>query len=228
MERTEFMKLGAFCVKRMSLKAQKELLFLAENATPFTDSVLSELREIDNGKDFVTACDGILDISGFMDILTYCDQPTIDRIIVNDEHKSTFLYSKEINRHFVLENDAIYYTNDMDVTVHWFEKVLGWSGVIEARDELGNGTYGLIEPHMKANSLGNRSPYMQLLRGDPSKSITGFIKVWGLNNLRQRAIDNGWIKSTLIKELPWGANLFVMTTCDGSLIRFYEPTTLGY
>jgi len=106
MERIEFMKLGVFCVKRMSSKTQKELLFLAENRIPFTDSVLSELHEIDNGKDFVTECGCILDISGFMDILTYCDQPTIDRIIVNDEHKSNFLCSKEINGHFVLENAA--------------------------------------------------------------------------------------------------------------------------
>lgn len=86
-EKAEFLKLGAFCVKRMSSKAQKELLFLAENGSLFTDSVLSELGEINNGKDFVAACDGALDISSFMDILTYCDQPTIDRIIVNDEHK---------------------------------------------------------------------------------------------------------------------------------------------
>lgn len=228
MDRIEFMKLGAFCVKRMSLKTQKELLFLAENDIPFTDSVLSELREIDNGKDFVTACGGMLDVSSLMDILTYCDQPTIDRIIVDDEHKSNFLCSKEINGHFVLENAAIYYTNDMDATGQWFEKVLGWSGVIEARDELGNGTYGLIEPHMKSNSLGNRSPYMQLMRGKPSKSITGYIKVWGLSNLRQRAIDNGWTKLTPIKEQFWGANLFVMTTCDGSLLQFYEPIIVGY
>jgi hypothetical protein len=227
MERIEFLKLGAFCVKRMSLKTQKELLFLAENGIPFNDSVLSELHEIDNGKDFVKACGGKLDISGFMDILTYCDQPTIDRIIINDEHKSIFLCSKEIDGYFVRANAAIYYTNDMDATLKWFEKILGWPGVIEARDEAGNGTYGLIEPHKKTYSPDNGSPYLQLMRGEPSKSVAGFIQVWGLNNLRQRAIDNGWIQLTQIKELFWGANLFVMTTCDGSLIQFYEPIAPG-
>jgi hypothetical protein len=85
MERTEFLKLGAFCVKRMSLKIQRELLSLAEDGTPFTGSALSEFSGIDGGEDFVTACGGILDLSGFMDILTYCDQPTIDRIIVHEE-----------------------------------------------------------------------------------------------------------------------------------------------
>ena len=228
MERAEFLKLGAFCVKRMSLKAQKEMLSLAENGIAFTDSVLSELRKIDNGKKFAMSCDEILSPSDFMDILTYCDQPTIDRIIENDEQKSNFLRSKEINGHFVIENAAVYYTNDMDATIRWFEKVLEWPGKIEARDETGKGTYGLIEPHIKSNSLGNRSPYMQLMRGEPSKTVTGFMKVWGLNNLRQRTIDNGWTKMTPIEEQFWGANLFTMTTGDGSLITFYEPMKIGY
>ena len=228
MERIDFLKLGAFCIKRMSLKAQKELLSLAENGLPFTDSVLNELHEIENGRDFVGDCGGTLDLSAFMDILTFCDQPTIDRIITSDEHKSAFLRSKEINGQFVLENDAIYYTNDMDATARWFEKILGWSGVIEARDGAGNGIYGLIEPHAKSSSLGNRSPYLQLMRGAPSVSVTAFVKVWGLDSLRQRAIDNGWTELTPIEEQSWGARLFDMTTCDGSLIRFYEPVTLGY
>ena len=115
--------MGAFCVKRMSLKTQKEHLFLAENGISFSDSVLSELREIENGDDFVTACNGKIDLSSYMDILTCCDQPTIDRIIVDDKHKNSFLSSKEINGHFVLENATIYYTNDMDATVQWFEKI---------------------------------------------------------------------------------------------------------
>jgi AraC family transcriptional regulator len=137
------------------------------------------------------------------------------------------LLSREINGHYVLENDSIYYTKDMDATVRWFEKVLEWPGVIEARDESGNGVYGLIQPHEKSNTLGNRSPYVQLLRGEPLKSVTGFVKVWGLDNLRQRAIDNGWTELTPIIEQPWGARLFVMTTGDGSLLQFYEPLALG-
>ena len=55
MERIDSLKLGAFCIKRMSLQAQKELLSIAEKGLPFTDSVLSELREIENGSDFINA-----------------------------------------------------------------------------------------------------------------------------------------------------------------------------
>ena len=106
MERIDFLKLGAFCIKRMSLKAQEEMLFLAENGLSFTDSVLNELHEIESGRDFVDACGGTLDLSAFMDILTFCDQPTIDRIIKTDGQKSAFLRSKEINGHFIIENAA--------------------------------------------------------------------------------------------------------------------------
>jgi hypothetical protein len=228
MERTEFLKMGAFCVKRMSLKAQRELLSLARNNSPFTDIILSELRDIENGNRFISACNGRLDKPGFMDILTYCDQPTIDRIITTEENKTLFLSSQEINGYFVLENGAIYYTSDMDATLHWFKQILGWEGNIESRDDAGNGTYGLIEPHMKANSLGNRSPYLQLMRGDPGKSVSAFVKVWGLSGLRQRIIANGWKKLTPIVKQAWGADLFDMTTCDGSIIRFYEPSVIGY
>lgn len=115
----------------------------------------------------------------------------------------------------------------MDATVQWFERVLGWTGVIEARDGSGKGAYGLILPNLPAYSAGNRSPYMQLMRGEPSKSVAGFIKVWGLSGLWQRVIDKGWTEMTPIERQFWGADLFVMTTCDGSLLQFYEPITLG-
>lgn len=227
MERTDFLKMGAFCMKRMSSKAQKELLSLAENGLPFADSVLSELSDIENGTNFAKTCGGKLGISDFMDILTFCDQPVIDRIITDDQHKSAFLRSGEINGYFVLENNAIYYTKDMEATIRWFEKVLGWTGQIEARDEKGNGTYGLIEPQMKANTLRNRSPYLQLMKSEPSKTVVGFIKVWGVKSLRQRALDNGWTQMTPIEKQPWGSELFTMTTCDGSLLWFYEPLVVG-
>jgi hypothetical protein len=228
MERNELLKLGAFCVRRMSLKGQKELLRLAENELLFSDVVINELNEIENGGEFTSACGGRLTLSDFMDVLTYCDQPAIDRIITDEKHKKLFLQSVEINGHFVLENGAIYYTLDMDNTVQWFQAVLGWPGVVEARDASGKGLYGLIEPHMKAGGPGNRSPYMQLMRGQSTESVAGFIKVWGLDNLRQQIIANGWLEVTPIKNEPWGARLFAVTTCDGSELRFYEPDTVGY
>ena len=228
MEKEEFYKLGAFCVQRMSLRAQREISLLTINGSPFNDIVLSEIKRTDKGRDFIAACEGKLGTSDFWSILTYCDQPTLDRIITDISCKDSFLDSKEITGHFVLENAAIYYSKNMEATISWFEKTLGWQGVIEARDESGNGTYGLIVPHIKANTPGNRKPYLQLMKGEPSKSVVAFIKVWGLVNLRQKAIDSGWTNLTSIEKQLWGAHLFVMTTCDESLIQFYEPDTLGF
>ncbi|MFA5308737.1 MAG: hypothetical protein WC370_04525 [Dehalococcoidales bacterium] len=227
MERNELLKLGAFCLKRLSLKGQKELLRLAENEVPFSDFALAGLGETEKGQEFIAACGGRLSMTDLMDILTCCDQPTIDRIITDDRHKSLFLESAEINGHFVLENNAIYYTLDMDSTLLWFQKVLGWPGVVEARDASGKGLYGLISPHLKASAPGNRSPYMQLMRGQPAESVAGFIKIWGLDKLRQQIIANGWLEMTPVKQEPWGARLFAVTTGDGSELRFYEPDTVG-
>ena len=52
-EKSEYLKLGAYCLQRMSHKGQKELLLLAEKNQSFTDLVISELREIENGDDFI-------------------------------------------------------------------------------------------------------------------------------------------------------------------------------
>ena len=227
MENVELLKLGAFCLQRMSLRAQKEMLTSAESSTRFGELVLSELSAMENGEDFLTTCGDGLDLSLFMNILSYCDQPTIDRIITDERYKAEFLRSGKISGHVVIENAAIYYTDDMDVTLRWFERVLGWSGVIEARDESGKGAYGLVLPNLPAYSAGNRSPYMQLMRGTPLETEVGFIKVWGLSNLRQRAIEKGWKQLTPIERQFWGADLFIMTTCDGSLLRFYEPVENG-
>ena len=75
----------------------------------------------------------------FLNMLTYCDQPTLDRIITDLSHKDSFLAASEISGHFVLENAAVFYTSDMEATMKWFEKTLGWEDTINARDESGQG-----------------------------------------------------------------------------------------
>ena len=90
-----------------------------------------------------------------------------------------------------------------------------------------SGRLGLIVPHLKAAVTGNRSPYLQLMKGESIKMVVAFIKVWGLDSLRQKVIDSGWTQVTSVETQPLGARLFAVTTCDGSIIRFYEPDTLG-
>jgi predicted enzyme related to lactoylglutathione lyase len=209
------------------LKAQRELLSLAEKGVSFTGPVLSGLNDIEKGYDFVKACSGKLDMPGFMDILTLCDQPTIDRIITEEAYKKAFLESKEIDGYYIRNNSAIYYTLDMEATLEWFNKVLGWPGIIEAKDEAGNGVYGLILPHDKSTIPGNGGPYMEMMRGEPVKPLAAMIQVWGVDSLRQRALDSGWTQVTPVNKTPWGARLFDMTTCDGSLLQFYEPGSIS-
>jgi hypothetical protein len=223
MERTELLKLGAFCLQRLSLKEQRELLSLAENSLPFTGPVLSALNEIEKGGDFIKAYGGRLDVTGFMDILTLCDQPTIDRIITEIKYKDAFLESKEIDAYYVRDNSAIYYTPDMAASMEWFDNVLGWPGVVDARDESGNGVYGYIIPHDKSNIPGSSAPFMQMMKGEPVNPVAAMIQVWGVDGLRQRALNNGWTQVTPVQKTTWGARLFDMTTCDDTLLRFYEP-----
>ncbi len=227
MERNNFLKLGAHCLQRLSLKTQRELLSLSEAGQPFSENVISELRDIENGLKFLSACTGKLSAADFMDILACCDQPTISRIIADDEHKQRLLGSPVLRGYIILENAAIYYTNDMDNTIRWFEKILGWKGVIDVRDEAGYGAYGYIVPYMDAYVAVNRPPYLQLMRGDIDQPVTAFIKVWGLGGLRQHILDNGWTEVSTIEEAGWGSRLFSLTTCDDCLLRFYEPNRLG-
>ena len=223
MERIELLKLGAYCLMRLSLKAQRELLSLTENGQPFSETVLSELNGIKNGKIFIGACGGGLDLPVFMDVLAFCDRSTVNRIITDDKHKELFLKSGESGGYFINANEAIYHTLDMDGTIAWFKNTLGWEGIIEARDEAGNGTYGLIQPYLKTGALNNLSPYIQMQRGEPLKSIVTFMGVWGLDNLRQRVIDNGWTVVTPVEKAEWGASVFILETGDGSKMIFYEP-----
>ena len=227
METTDFLKLGAWCLERLSLKHQRELLSLAENNSPFSDTVLAGLRDIDRGEEFISESGGSLDIFTFMDILACCDQPSIDRLVNDGRLKRLLLQSEQTGGYLVLDNEAVYYTYDMDNTVHWFNRVLGWPGLVEERDDSGYGLYGLVVPRLDTHVATNRGPYLQLMRGDPTLDTVAFIKVWGLDGLRQRILDHGWIEVTPIEKTGWGARLFALTTCDGSLIRFHEPDELG-
>lgn len=211
----------------MSLNIQKETLDLARRGIPFSARVLAELGVIDGGNDFVEACNGSLDLSGFMDILACCDQSTVDRIITTNEEKKVFLDSENLNSFIVLENEAVYYTADMDATIQWFEDILGWEGIIDVRNESGQGVYGYLKTRGSPSSPQNRSPYLQLMIGESMEIVVAFIKVWGVHNLHRRLTDKGWEQVTPVIRTGWGADLFEMTTCDGSIIRFYEPPALG-
>jgi len=124
----------------------------------------------------------------------------------------------------VKENQPVYYTQNMDETVKWFEDILGWYGGIDARDENGNGIYGCVLPipgelvHMQITTFIG----IHLYPGEPAKRESGLILVDSIKKFHAFVKGNGWEEITEIIHQPWGAQLCCITTIDGTLLNFFE------
>ena len=124
----------------------------------------------------------------------------------------------------VKENAPVYYTQDMDKTIAWFEQALGWHGGIDARDGQGRGIYGCVlslpaELHTMALVPFNG---FHLFLGEPSQQTAGFIRVSSIENLAASVKESGWDKISAITEQPWGGRECDVITVDGSCIRFFQ------
>jgi AraC family transcriptional regulator len=115
----------------------------------------------------------------------------------------------------IRENAPIYYTLDMDRTLQWFQEVLGWYGNIDQRSDTGQGLYGCV--HDPVGSF-------HLFAGEPIRGWVGFMMIDGLDALYKLVRDNGWTQITDIEAQHWGARECRVTTPDGSILRFFEPT----
>lgn len=218
MDRQEFLALGAGCMQRMSLRCQQALCraALAEEAVP--SRVADACAEIEGGEAFLAACGGAIDRETLVSILGRCDRATIERIVGDLEMYRAFLGRPEVGGHYVLGNEAIYYTPDMDATMAWFEKVFGWKGVVDVRDANGKGSYGYV-------TMGET--YLQMMRGAPLP-LAAFMKVWGIRGLRELALRHGCDGVTGIEDTDWGAKLFSLKSCDGCELRFFQPGFYGF
>jgi len=128
--------------------------------------------------------------------------------------------------YYVKENSPVYFTRDMERTHKWFRDVLGWYGDIAGRDEDGTPHYGCVTDCPGELIVAQLTPFrgIHMFRGEPTKGVACFIRVQGLERLRQLVLDNGWEQITEIKPQPWGADECQVTTVDGSRIRFFEIT----
>ena len=127
--------------------------------------------------------------------------------------------------YYVKENEPRYTSQDMDRTITWFTDVLGWFGGVIARDENGAGLYGGVSdypPDLPEHLIIPGLPGFQLTKGEPSKEIVGFIKVQGLEKLRQYVLDKGWKQITEIETQPYGTKELYITTVDGCKVGFFE------
>lgn len=125
----------------------------------------------------------------------------------------------------VYENAPVYYTQDMDKTLAWFEQVLGWRGNIDARDGDGRGIYGCVMSlPMELHTL-TQIPFngFHLFSGEPSIRTVGFIRVSGdIEKLAASVKGSGWQQISAVTAQPWGARACDVTTVDGSILRFFQ------
>lgn len=133
--------------------------------------------------------------------------------------------SKFSDRGYVVrETGAVYYTENMDRTVKWFEDVLGWYSEIDERNAENAGLYGCVydTPHEYENL--HLAPFtgIHLFYGNPQSQMVAFMKVSGIDRLYDVVRGSGWTDITEVKVEPWGSKVCTVTTVDGCLLRFFE------
>lgn len=124
----------------------------------------------------------------------------------------------------IRETGPVYYTKNMDETVKWFEKTLGWHYEIDERDNEGNGRYGCVFDLPKEFEMLHIAPFtgIHMFYGEPKGDVVAFMKVEGIEALHQFAVSSGWQDISSIEEQPWGAKMCRVTTVDGYILRFFE------
>jgi AraC family transcriptional regulator len=228
MDKIKLLELGAGCLVRMSLKGQEALLRAARDQQPFSEEVLHELRGIDQGAEFLLLCDGKLDISEFMWILAGCDPWLAQRLLSSQQDDRNRLLEAAPGGYTVLETAPVMAVPDLEATVAWFERTLGWNGGIDARDEQGRGTYGsvLLGVGEAVNQRVRPFNGIHLSRGRPPAPgyMVAMLYVEGLERLHQRVKEAGWQQISDIAATPWASGVCDLTTLDGYRLRLFETS----
>lgn len=126
--------------------------------------------------------------------------------------------------YIVKENGAIYYTKNMDKTLEWFKKTLGWYGQIESRDENNNGLYGCVSNIPIEIEALHVAPYtgIHMFYGEPQERMICFMLVEGIERLYKYVKKQGWNQISEIQSEPWGGKTCEVTTIDGGILKFFE------
>lgn len=124
----------------------------------------------------------------------------------------------------VKETGAVYYTQDMDRTLKWFQEVLGWYGQIEQRDENNTGLYGCVNNIPTEIIALHIAPFtgIHMFKGEPLNIMAGFMLVQGVDQLYEFVKKNGWNQISEVITQPWGGRTCYVTTIDGSVLGFFE------
>ncbi|MDE5546889.1 MAG: hypothetical protein K2I88_05440 [Anaeroplasmataceae bacterium] len=126
--------------------------------------------------------------------------------------------------YFVKENAPIYFTEDMNKTIKWFENVMGWYSNVVEKDSTGNGAYGVvfdILPEIEITHLAHFTGF-QLFKGTPEPRMLSFMQVQNIDKMYSYVVSKGWDKITPVKTEPWGGKTCNITTIDGYIIKIFQ------
>ncbi len=134
-------------------------------------------------------------------------------------------WNKFKERGFVVkETGPVYYTANMDETIAWFTRTLGWYCEIDERDENGNGTYGCAFDLPREFENLHIAPFtgFHLMYGEPKGGTIAFMKVQGIKNLYDHVLKSGWEKVTIQDTADFEIKLCQIETIDGYTLQFFE------
>ena len=133
-------------------------------------------------------------------------------------------YTDFIQRGYTVKETApVYFSADMDKTMTWFEKTLGWYCSVDERDADGNGMYGCVFDIPPEFGRLNIAPFrgIHILGGEPKGGKVSLIHVEGIGALHERVTKSGWTEITAVNTMPW-ARTCCVTTPDGYELEFFE------
>lgn len=125
---------------------------------------------------------------------------------------------------YIKENVFIYYTQDMDKTLKWFQDTLGWYGRVIDRDASGQGTYGFLTdvPEEITQSFVVDFKGIHLWPGEPSTQTLALIQISDVSALREHVLRQGWTQVSDIHATGASGKTCELTTVDGSRLWFFE------
>ncbi|MDE6442633.1 MAG: hypothetical protein K2L12_07790 [Clostridia bacterium] len=126
--------------------------------------------------------------------------------------------------YYVKENAPIYFTEDIQNTIKWFEDVMGWYSNVVEKDDKGNALYGVVFDILPEIEITHLAPFtgFQVFRGKPEHCVISFMQVQNIDKMYAYIISKGWDKITKVKTQPWGGKTCSITTIDGYIINVFQ------
>jgi uncharacterized glyoxalase superfamily protein PhnB len=118
----------------------------------------------------------------------------------------------------------------IEETQAWYERVLGWQGDCDIRDEEGHCGFGCVM-RGELDSVAGGKPLtgfnLGRFQGDTpygrdSGYCTLFVKVDDVQEVYARVIESGVALAAPLKEEPWGGTTFSMYDLNGFHLTLYQ------